>query len=291
MIPFTSYRFLAKDNAVDELGVEMSLLFILVAIVCSLIAILPAFLIFLYVARFKGSMWISALLGGVFWFLALLAREPILIILQLGLLPLLSSFYVVLIVILFFLGALMAGLFEEGIKYGFLRKYPAFVKTVKHALCFGLGWGLSEAILLYVVTVLTYGFLYEWLATIVTLPSESQMIFSFILGAFERNTAIVLHVSATILVALAVWHKRFLFAFGAILSHFLFDFIPIMILQFVLYPFLDPILAGILAEVLIAVFAIIFLILAYWLLKREGGPPEIELEPPSEDKTQVRLDT
>jgi uncharacterized membrane protein YhfC len=181
------------------------------------------------------------------------------------------------VLLLIFLGALLAGLFEEGIKFVFVRKYPSYIKTVKHALCFGLGWGICEALLLYVLTVLTYGFLYEWLITIVTLPPESYLYYSFTLGAFERNIAIVFHVSATILVALAVWHSRFLFALLAILAHFLFDFIPIMLMQYVLYPLLDQFTAGILTESVFAIFAIIFLVLAYWLLKRESGPPEIKV--------------
>jgi uncharacterized membrane protein YhfC len=172
------------------------------------------------------------------------------------------------------LGALLAGLFEEGIKFVFVKKYPSYIKTVKHALCFGLGWGICEALLLYVLTVLTYGFLYEWLITIITLPPESYLYYSFTLGAFERNIAIVFHVSATILVALAVWHSRILFALLAILAHFLFDFIPIMMMQYVFYPLLDQFTAGILTETVFAIFAIVFLVLAYWLLKREGGPPE-----------------
>jgi uncharacterized membrane protein YhfC len=184
----------------------------------------------------------------------------------------------------------MAGLFEEGIKYGFLRKYPSFIKTLKHALCFGLGWGICEALLIYVLTVLTYGFLYEWLITLISLPPESILAYNFILGAFERNIAIVFHVSATILVALAIWHNRFLFAFLAILTHFLFDFIPILIMRFIIFPLFDYFTAGILSECLFAIFANIFLVLAYWLLKREGGSSETEAQPLHEDKTQVKLD-
>ncbi|MFX1565021.1 MAG: YhfC family glutamic-type intramembrane protease [Promethearchaeota archaeon] len=261
----------------------MSLYLILVAIIGSLIAILPAFLVFLYIARFKGSMWLSAFIGGLFWFIALLARTPILLVLELWGLVITPPFYAIYIALMIFLGALLAGLFEEGIKYGFVRKFPSFIKTVKHALSFGLGWGICEALLLYVLTVLTYGFLYEFLITIIPLPPESFLVFNFILGAFERNIAIVFHVSATILVALAVWHSRFIFALLAILTHFLFDFIPIMILQYILYSLFDPITLGILAECLIAIFAIIFLVLSYWLFKREGGPPS---EPESEPETK-----
>jgi uncharacterized membrane protein YhfC len=270
----------------------MTLLLIMVAIIGSLIAILPAFFVFLYIAQLKGSMWISALLGGIFWLVALLARTPILLLIEFWGLTISPEFLAIYIVIVIFLSSLMAGLFEEGIKFGFLKKFPRFIQTVKHALCFGLGWGLSEAILLYVLTVLTVGFLYEWLIIILPgyLAPEPVLIFGWILGAFERNIAIVFHVSATILVALAVWHRRLLFAFLAILAHFLFNYIPIMLLRYILYPLLDTFIAAILVECLFTIFAIIFIVLAYWLLKREGGPQETEVKPPPENKTQVELD-
>jgi uncharacterized membrane protein YhfC len=266
----------------SALGDHMTLVLILAAVAGSLIAILPAFLIFLYIARFKGSMWLSAILGGVFWLLALLARTPILVALEFWGLTITPAFYVVYVTIMIFLGAFMAGLFEEGIKYGFLKKVPRFIDTVKHALSFGLGWGLCEALLLYVLTVLLYGFLYDWLITIITLPPEPVLILNFIAGAVERNIAILFHVSATIIVALAVWHHRSLFAWLAILAHFLFDFIPILLLQFVFYPLLPSTIALILVEGLFAGFAILFAVLAYYLLKREGGPPKLEPEPVTE---------
>ena len=260
----------------------MSLILILASIGGSLIAILPAFIIFLYIARFKGSMWLSAIIGGCFWLIALLARTPILVGLEFWALTIPPAFYVAFAAMMIFLGALMAGLFEEGIKYGFLKKAPRFIDTVKHALCFGLGWGLCEALLLYVLTVLLYGFLYEWLITIVTLPPEPVLILNFMAGAVERNIAIVFHVSATIIVALAVWHHRFFFAGVAILAHFLFDFIPLILLQFLFYPFLPSTSALILVEGLFAVFAILILVLAYYLFKREGGPSKLEPEPDTE---------
>ncbi len=256
----------------------MSLFLILAAVAGSLIAILPAFLIFLYIARFKGSMWISALLGGIFWFIALLARTPVLLVLEFWGLTIPPSFFAIYAAILIFLGALMAGLFEEGIKFGFLNKYPQFIKTLKHALCFGLGWGLCEALLIYVLTVLAYGFLYELIIMFVPLPPEPVLILNFILGAFERNVAILLHVSATIIVALAIWHRRYLFVAVAILAHFLFDFVPLILLQFVLYPLLPYMNAIIIVEGLLGVFAVLFVLLAYFLWKREGGPRELDTD-------------
>jgi hypothetical protein len=65
----------------------------------------------------------------------------------------------------------------------------------------------------------------------------------------------------------------------AILLHFLFDFIPILIYRYIIQPLLDPSIGGILIEFMLAILAIIFLVFAYWLLKREGGPPQIAEEP------------
>ncbi|MHA2313993.1 MAG: YhfC family glutamic-type intramembrane protease [Candidatus Hermodarchaeia archaeon] len=262
----------------------MSLTLALVAVVGTLIAILPAFLIFLYIARFKGSMWLSALLGGIFWFVAYLARTPLLLVLDFWGFTIPPAIYAVFVAIAIFLASLMAGLFEEGIKYGFLYKAPKFIETAKHALCFGLGWGLSEAILLYVLNVLAIGFLYDWLITIIPLAPESVLFFTFILGAIERNSVILFHVSATIFVALAVWHRRFLFAVLAILTHFLFNYIPFMLLQYVLNTLFHPIITAIVVECLFLIFAMFFAILAYYLLKRKGGPPKLEPEPESEAK-------
>ncbi len=256
----------------------MSLLLIVAAIAGSLIAGLPAFLVFLYIARLKASMWVSAILGGIFWFVALLARIPILLVFELVGLVISPAFLMAYTAALLLGASLMAGLFEEGIKYVFLKKYPQYIKAMKHALCFGLGWGISEALLLYVFDVLAYGFLYDWLITIIPLPPESILILNFMIGAIERNIAILFHVSATIIVALAIWHRRFIFAIMAILAHFLFDFIPLMILQFVLYPTLTSFVAVIIVEGLFGAFAIFLIFLAFYLWKREGGPSEPQPE-------------
>ncbi|MFW9831153.1 MAG: YhfC family glutamic-type intramembrane protease [Candidatus Thorarchaeota archaeon] len=256
----------------------MSIL-IITGIAGTLIAILPAFIIFFYIARFKGRMWLSAVLGGVFWFIALLARTPILAGLELLGIFITSEMLLVYLAIIIFLAALMAGLFEEGIKYLFLKRQPKWIETTQYVLCFGLGWGLGEAFLIYVIDVLAYAFLYPFLSTIISLPPEYILAQNFLIGAVERNIAIVFHVSATILIALAVWHKKLKFLWLAIFVHFLFDFIPLIILQFLLYPILGSTLTAVLiVETLFAVYAVIFAVLAFYLWKWEKVTVPLKLE-------------
>lgn len=256
----------------EILGDCMSLL-ILAAVAGSLIAILPASILFLYIARFRGRLWLSALLGGVFWLVALLARLPIILGIELGVLFISPAMILTYAAVALLIAALMAGLFEEGIKYLFVRSQPQFIETEKHALCFGFGWGLGEALLIYVVDVLTYAFLYPFLATIIPLPPEAVFITSILIGSVERNLAIIFHVSATILVALAVWHGKRLWVWLAILVHFLFDFIPLILLRFVLYPILGTaFLPIVIIEALIAIFAVFFALTTYFIWRKEGGP-------------------
>ncbi|MHA1917039.1 MAG: YhfC family glutamic-type intramembrane protease [Candidatus Ranarchaeia archaeon] len=170
------------------------------------------------------------------------------------------------------MNAISAGLFGEGVRFGIFNKKRGVIKTVKHALCFGLGWGLREALLIFVISTLVQGIFYELLITINPMPSESALIFSFILNGFERNITILFHTSLTMLVALAVWHRKFFFVLVAIMIHFLFDFIPIMILEFILYQTLDTFIARIVTQCVFAVFSAVTFIVAFKFLKQEVGP-------------------
>ncbi len=256
----------------------MSLL-IIAGVAGCLIAILPAFLIFLYIARFKGRFWLSALLGGIFWFIALLARTPILAIIEFVVLIVPLELLLVYTAIVIFTASLLAGLFEEGIKYFFLKRTRRFIETTKHALSFGLGWGLGEAFLIYVLDVLVYAFFYPLLIIFTPLPPEEILAINFLIGAVERNLAIIFHVSATILVALAIWHGKRMLLWVAIFAHFLFDFVPILLYQFVFIPLLGPtFIPVVLTEALFAVWGIVFAILAFYEWKWLGGPPTPKLE-------------
>jgi uncharacterized membrane protein YhfC len=250
----------------------MSFLF-LTAIVGTLIALLPGFLIFVFIARKTETMWLGAILGGVFWLAALLARTPLLMIIGI-LAPIITPTALLLYVAFaLFFASLMAGLFEEGFRFLFLRWQPKFIETVKHALTFGLGWGLGEAIMVYALDVLAVAFFYPMLIDLgIVLPPEPILILNILFGAVERNIAIIFHATATIFVAVAVWHRKPLYLGFAIVAHFLFNFVPISLYRFVLLYIMDSFTAAIVLYGLFTVFALLFVFLADYFLTREGSP-------------------
>lgn len=145
-----------------------------------LLAILPGSFALILIAKKKFKLWLDACLGGGGWLLALLLRLPILQfsakILNLTHLSLLAAF--------------MAGVFEEIFRYLILRyRLSGKENLCKTALSVGLGWGLTEAFLIYALQVpLSYMIMgYDWT---VYLP-----------GAFERNIAMMFHVALAFIIA------------------------------------------------------------------------------------------
>ncbi|MCP8308644.1 MAG: YhfC family intramembrane metalloprotease [archaeon] len=114
-----------------------------------LIALIPAFALFIYFSRAKGSMWLAFILGGAGWFGALLLR---LLPLQLPLVIYGQDFASNLVY--FGYASLLAGLFEEGIRYICIKKASFTREDHRHVLSFGLGWGFLEAVLIYALSVL-----------------------------------------------------------------------------------------------------------------------------------------
>ncbi len=162
--------------------------------VAILIALIPAFAVFLYFTKTKGSMWLAFVLGGAGWFGALLLRV---LPLQLPLLIYGQDFASSLIY--FGYASLLAGLFEEGIRYICIRKASFAREDHKHVLSLGLGWGFLEAVIIYALNVLVILFL---------MPEYTFM--DLLPGAIERNTAILLHIALSFLVLCALSMKRFL---------------------------------------------------------------------------------
>lgn len=153
-----------------------------------LIALVPAFALFVYIARGKKSMWLIFAIGAVGWTVALV-RAPILD--GLGEVFLrnwirsagaLAAPYIATGV-----NALFAGLFEEGIRYGLVKKVQRTRADSKHVLSFGLGWGFGEALLIYALAIVSA----------VYLQGRSIPFPSLLLGALERNITIALHVGLT----------------------------------------------------------------------------------------------
>jgi uncharacterized membrane protein YhfC len=180
------------------------------------IALVPAFGFFAYLARWRRSLWISFDVGAAGWTAALLLRAPILQILGGAFFRnWIVSFGAVATYISIGISSLLAGLFEEGIRYGLVKKIQLFRRDSKHILSMGLGWGFGEALLIYAVNIVFA----------VYLKGQTIPISSLMLGALERNVAIALHVGLTFVIWTAVNDSRFLLV--AIGIHFLIDFVGV----------------------------------------------------------------
>ena len=133
---------------------------IIASIIGSLIAIVPALSVFVYFARKEGKFWLTGIVGGSFWAVAYQARLPILIPLNLlpdflpwASYPLFVREAIVYSILL--IATVCSGLFEEGIKFWFTNRRREYIETPRHVMCFGLGWGLSEAIIIYVMNAVS----------------------------------------------------------------------------------------------------------------------------------------
>ncbi|MCP8314758.1 MAG: YhfC family intramembrane metalloprotease, partial [archaeon] len=116
--------------------------------------------------------------------------------------------------------SLLAGLFEEGIRYICIKKASFTREDHRHVLSFGLGWGFLEAVLMYALSVLV---------VLVLMPELTFM--EFLPGAIERNTAVLLHSAMSFLVLCALSMKRFLIL--AIGLHAIVDMIAVSIYYYV----------------------------------------------------------
>jgi uncharacterized membrane protein YhfC len=157
------------------------------------IAILPFLVFSFYTNGRKWSLWKCFLFGWGGWLLALAIR---IIPVQLPALIFqgqLSSNVALLLLYVAFASA-MAGIFEEGMRYLFLDQRKHLRSSRESLLSFGLGWGIGEALILYVPSILALPFLSE------TIPSFLQIL----PGALERNIAIAAHLGLTFLVLQSV---------------------------------------------------------------------------------------
>jgi len=150
-------------------------------IVPILISILPGLVVLTIVSKSNKNYWLMALIGGAGWLVALIAREPILIFIEsLGL------------YLRVCIASFLAGLFEEVTRYLILKYFISKNIDPYRSLSIGLGWGLTEALLLYAIQVPLAASIYGYQWT------------DFLPGAIERNTAILFHLGMAMLITLGV---------------------------------------------------------------------------------------
>jgi len=166
-----------------------------------ILALGPGLVALIAISRRSSSLWINALLGGAGWFVALLARLPLLILAR-GLEIYVRTFY----------ASLMAGLFEETARYFVVRSRTHTVKNLRSSASIGLGWGLTEALMIYALQVPFAAAMtgYDWTV--------------FVPGAVERNIATAFHLAMTLMISLTVIGRPLaLLLPTTILLHFLLN--------------------------------------------------------------------
>jgi len=178
------------------------------------LAVLPSLLTLVLICRVDFRKWVLAILGGGGWFIALIGR--------LGLLAFISK-TVKEYLATGLSSSILAGLFEETARYLLIKHVfrKNEVWSSKHLASFGLGWGLIEAILIYVSQALYLGYVLqvEW--------------FNLIPGAIERNIAVLFHVALTFLMAYIIRKGKFILILVPITLHAVSNIYVVTVFNFV----------------------------------------------------------
>lgn len=181
-----------------------------------IIALVPSLTLFIFTTRKKKFMCLAFTLGSLGWIVSFYARLPVLLILP----------RIVGSRILFFaITALLAGVFEEGLKFGFVKKIKYLRVDWKQVFSFGLGWGIIEAIIVITTSILAafciqgYGF-------------SSNLLVSSV----ERNFMILFHVAMTFIIYKAVTSSKLSLVLIAVTIHATVDFISMMLHQVLRLP-------------------------------------------------------
>ena len=162
---------------------------------------------------------------------------------------------------------LLAGIFEETARYILFRYILKNVKTWKEGILVGLGHGGVEALLLGVLSAVTFvtmiGYRSIDLSTVPSIPADQlelarQQVDAYwsspwyvaLLGVVERIFAICLHLSFSVMVLYSVVYRKPLWFWLALLWHALIDAVAVYVVQEV----------GVLeVEGIVAIFALISL--------------------------------
>ncbi len=193
-----------------------------------IIALLPWFIYFVYKTRLESKYVDPFMMGAIGWFLAMVARFPLLVfaVLSFG------------IVVAGIVSAISAGVFEEVFRYYFSKRYIKLPITNGKVISLGLGWGLMEAFMTFCLSlvglliIIKFNIDIPWLEEI---PTLRELMILGLLGAFERLVTTSLHVGLTIFIIFAQHDKKWLYF--AILYHFLVDIMAVIyyVLHFGIY--------------------------------------------------------
>jgi len=143
---------------------------------------------------------------------------------------------------------LLAGIFEETARYILFRYILKNVKTWKEGILVGLGHGGVEALLLGILSAITFvtmiGYRSIDLATVPSIPADQLELarqqvdaywsapwYAALLGFVERIFAISLHLSFSVMVLYSVVYHRPLWFWLALLWHAFVDAVAVYVVQ------------------------------------------------------------
>lgn len=194
-----------------------------------------------------GLKWRVFLYGALFFIVSQVIHVPLLMVLE----PPYSEWVrsaipepgMALALYALFLG-LIAGLLEEGIRYGvFSRLFPMkkLALSRENGLLFGLGWGGIKSIIVALLVLQTLILYVVYITAgpeaLLVDPAQAGAVemlgsitpLDIIPGLLERILAITLHIAFTFLVLLSVIRSRPIFLVAAIAWHTVMDFLAVYI--------------------------------------------------------------
>ncbi|MGC8937043.1 MAG: YhfC family glutamic-type intramembrane protease [Candidatus Methanomethylicaceae archaeon] len=166
-------------------------------IVLAILAFVPLFILGAYLARANFKL---LFFGSVGWILALTLR----------IIPLnLFQLYVRDIAIVIIYSAILAGLFEEGVRFWFVKRTKT--SDLKTGLTFGLGWGIAEALVLFFPSLL-----------LAQLPLAASFL-DLLPGIVERYVAVLAHISLTFIIMKGLVYREYILV--AVSAHVVLDLV------------------------------------------------------------------
>ncbi|WFO74588.1 YhfC family intramembrane metalloprotease [Desulfurococcaceae archaeon MEX13E-LK6-19] len=205
------------------------------------IAVVPGFVVLCWMAGRNGFKWLAALVGGFGWFLALLLRYPVFI-------PMVI--YMGATSVVGYIQAGLAGVFEEPVRYFVIKYFYRETGEKRIVYCIGLGWGLMEALVLYVLNVL-----------VAYMMGTSLILENLVAGAIERNIALLFHVSAAMIIFVGIKSGDVIkYLLLAIILHGLLNIAAV----YLLYVIANPLLI----EAVLGLIVVTVYMLAYFLMHR-----------------------
>ncbi|MBC7113782.1 MAG: YhfC family intramembrane metalloprotease [Candidatus Methanomethyliales bacterium] len=204
-----------------------------VSVILLILVFAPLFILGFYLGRNTPKL---LLFGGMGWVLALILR-----IIPLNLFQLLVHDLVVVIGY----SAVLAGLFEEGMRYWLVKRTKTL--KLKAGLTFGLGWGIAEALVIYFPSVLLS-------------PTISSLgLLDLLPGVFERYIAVLAHIALTFIIMGAISSREYLVV--AVVAHAVLDWVAGLAYYVMKLPVWQ-------VEGLVAVYTLLLAIYATYTIKK-----------------------